>query len=313
MGLAYVHLKYIENLISEIGTPQTILFLGRQRFDASDKRISKLVHQNYKSANKLIPETLEGNFTTQFMLDCGWAKRIDSLDISEFEGANVIHDLNLPINELLAGTYDLIIDGGTLEHVFNLPIALASMSSLLKIGGRILHISPSNNYVGHGFYQFSPELFASFYSKKNGFADTKVFLYDPKKKKILWRVKLENLSGRIEIRNSGLLEVWSESKKILSTSNYDVQQTDYVVRWKNSLGEVDALKEDHISRWGKFSPLLKKIKNNKVAYQMALYAYGLYKRKLSTVYRFYNRHLSTTSQNHKISKRNSDLSALSWK
>ena len=302
MGLAYVHLKYIENLITEFGPPEAILFLGRQGLDTGDKRISELIYKNYKCNNRAIPDSWESNFADVFMLDCKWATKIDSIDNSEFEGANIIHNLNEPINESRAGTYDLIIDGGTLEHVFNLPIALGNISSLLKIGGRILHFNPSNNYMGHGFYQFSPELFASFYSGKNGFVDTKVFLFDPKKRKFLFRVNLENLSGRIEIRKSGPLEVWSESRKFNHTTMYDVQQTDYVVRWADTVSEVGASDEEYTLRWGKVAPILKKIKKNKVTYLMALY-----------VYSFYKRNLSTTSQNHKISKRNSDLSSISWK
>jgi hypothetical protein len=40
----------------------------------------------------------------------------------------------------------------------------------LKVGGRVMHILPMSGFAGHGFYQFSPDLFAAFYGK-NGFAE----------------------------------------------------------------------------------------------------------------------------------------------
>jgi hypothetical protein len=41
---------------------------------------------------------------------------------------------------------------------------------LAKIGGRVIHHVPINNWVDHGFYQFSPTLFFDFY-QANGFDD----------------------------------------------------------------------------------------------------------------------------------------------
>ncbi len=37
--------------------------------------------------------------------------------------ANVIHDMNMPLPDALKEQYDLVVDGGTLEHVFFFPTA----------------------------------------------------------------------------------------------------------------------------------------------------------------------------------------------
>ena len=50
------------------------------------------------------------------------------MDASAFEGANFVHDLNNPIPEELHCKYDAVVDGGTLEHVFNVPVAFANPS-----------------------------------------------------------------------------------------------------------------------------------------------------------------------------------------
>src|SRR5262249_47756113 len=85
------------------------------------------------------------------------ATQLDALDASPYEGASVIHDLNTPLPPALAGRYDCVFDGGTLEHVFNVPQALKNAMELARVQGHVLVTTPANNALGHGFYQFSPE------------------------------------------------------------------------------------------------------------------------------------------------------------
>ena len=90
---------------------------------------------------------------------------VDSLDVSNTEGASIILDLNLSkMPHELVGRYDVIFDGGTLEHIFHLPNALARCADMLRPGGAFVHIGPMNNYVDHGFYQFSPTLWFDWFS-----------------------------------------------------------------------------------------------------------------------------------------------------
>jgi SAM-dependent methyltransferase len=86
-------------------------------------------------------------------------RSVISMDYSPFEGAEIIHDLNKPVPRGLHQRFDFIFDGGTIEHVFNVPVALASVKQMLRPGGIFLTVNAANNQLGHGFYQFSPELF----------------------------------------------------------------------------------------------------------------------------------------------------------
>ena len=52
---------------------------------------------------------------------------VTSLDFSPYEGATVIQDIGASLREGLAGQFDLAVDGGTLEHVFNFPVAIANL------------------------------------------------------------------------------------------------------------------------------------------------------------------------------------------
>jgi hypothetical protein len=97
------------------------------------------------------------------------AEELVSLDASGYEGATVVHDMNEPLPDALAGGFDFVFDGGTLEHVFNFPRAVRNEMELTRVGGHLLISVPANNHLGHGFYQFSPELFYRVLGPDNGF------------------------------------------------------------------------------------------------------------------------------------------------
>ena len=102
---------------------------------------------------------------------------ITSIDAPSGEGAYEGADIGYDLNELglgaVAGQYDLIYDGGTIEHVFHVPNMMQNIFDALKIGGHVFHNTPSNNSVDHGFYQFSPTFFQDYYSA-NGYGELAV-------------------------------------------------------------------------------------------------------------------------------------------
>jgi SAM-dependent methyltransferase len=99
------------------------------------------------------------------------ARVADAVDASPYENARLIHDMNLPWpgGSEERASYDAVLDFGCLEHVFNFPVAWRNCVDLCRVGGHLLHALPANNLSGHGFYQFSPELFFNLYQERNGF------------------------------------------------------------------------------------------------------------------------------------------------
>lgn len=88
-----------------------------------------------------------------------------ALDVSDYEQAEYLFDLNEGTTpDSLCESFDVIIDGGTLEHIFHVPNALRNIFNLLRQEGRIVHFSPFFNNADHGFYMFSPTLFQDFYT-----------------------------------------------------------------------------------------------------------------------------------------------------
>lgn len=96
-------------------------------------------------------------------------EHVGALDIADWEGAELIHDLNTPIPAALEGTWDVVFETGTTVQIFDLRQVLANLARLVKVGGRIVHaLVPSHNHVDLGFYMPSPTLYADFYAA-NGF------------------------------------------------------------------------------------------------------------------------------------------------
>ncbi len=108
-----------------------------------------------------------------------------AMDVSDYEKPDLVADLNLPVPAELEGRFGTVIDGGTLEHVFDPLRALTNVGRLLKTGGRVLHILPVNNYVNHGFYQFSPTVFFDYY-KANGFTGLRGLLVEESHRLDVW-------------------------------------------------------------------------------------------------------------------------------
>lgn len=120
------------------------------------------------------------------------ADEVVSYDYSNYEGATFLHDMNVPISDMHKEKYNVVFDGGTLEQVLHYLIALKNAMEMVKTGGNLILITPSNNYNGHGFYQFSPDLFFTIL-EGNGFTIEDISLADKTAEGNYITHKLENV------------------------------------------------------------------------------------------------------------------------
>ena len=129
-------------------------------------------------------------FADEFFKVIG-AKEYFALDSSGYEGADIIHNLNDCLPHELIERFDCVVDGGTLEHIFDFPSALRDSLRMVRIGGHLIICNMANNFMGHGFYQLSPELFFSAFTKENGCEVVKVLVsengiwYEPKDPRLI--------------------------------------------------------------------------------------------------------------------------------
>ncbi len=150
--------------------------IGRQGIYIKPNFINKILKQN--TIKPITPTKENGVWYAEELFKKLGAKNIDSFDYSDYENATVIHDMNIPIPEQYKNTYDFVFDGGTLEHVFNFPTAIKNCMEMVSVGGYFMSVTPTNNFSGHGFYQFSPELFFRIFGagNTNGFELIGIFM-----------------------------------------------------------------------------------------------------------------------------------------
>src|SRR5688500_11467968 len=166
------------------------------------------------------------------------AETVDSLDASEYQGATIIADLNKPLAQEHAGKYDLVYDGGTLEHVFNVPQALSNVMSLVRVGGDLMIHTMANNWLGHGFYQFSPELFYRVLTPENGFSIVRVMAHAAYELAPWYEVPdPATLASRIEgaSRWDGIL-LMIHARRVSDVPIFarPPQQSDYAAQWRDA-------------------------------------------------------------------------------
>ena len=221
--------------------------IGRQGIHIKPNFINKILKQN--TIKPITPTKENGVWYAEELFKKLGAKNIDSFDYSDYENATVIHDMNIPIPEQYKNTYDFVFDGGTLEHVFNFPVAIKNCMEMVRPGGYFLSVTMANNFNGHGFYQFSPELFFRIFSPENGYiidsiiictGNTWYLVRDPNEMKS--RVEFHNTVGTYLI----VLAKKTATADIFAQSPF---QSDYAQQWKTSDNHANATSANNTSRY----------------------------------------------------------------
>lgn len=169
MALTYHSFKLILQSIYKhyngFNTELTMLTLGVQDSFVDIKRLRKLCDE-YNVAPELFQIDLNSRYIKTDIILERFNIKVFTLDYSDFEGADFIFDLNINA-QTIPQTFDIVLDGGTLEHVYHLDNALKNIDNLTNVDGLIIHLNPTSNHVDHGFYSFSPTFYNDFY-KNNG-------------------------------------------------------------------------------------------------------------------------------------------------
>jgi len=218
-----------------------VVTIGRQMLYLKEKEMKHLLNQAGLSETWDMESLKLHSYAESFLKMLG-AETTDSLDASSYENASIIHDLNLPLPKELFSLYSVVIDGGSLEHVFNFPAAVKNCMNLIEKGGYYIGITPANNFLGHGFYQFSPELYYRIFSPANGFKMIKMYLYADCKGASFYEVldPLE-LKQRVTMANSSPSYLFILAQKTEEKEVFKVvpQQSDYEhIVWSDSTSGI---------------------------------------------------------------------------
>ena len=95
----------------------------------------------------------------QFYRALGFS-RYDAIDINS-KYQSLVMDLNRDLDTSYGfrNAYDLVVNTGTSEHVFNQAAFLRNAHNLARPGGLMAHVVPFTGYINHGFYNYQPNLF----------------------------------------------------------------------------------------------------------------------------------------------------------
>jgi hypothetical protein len=230
VGIDYHGLRFLmyardERKRTSFGEVATI---GRQGLHLPPWKVAKLLG---------LPSMVDlGTYCERLLKEHFGAANVDSYDNSDYESATHIWDMNKP---LAPGSkkYDTIIDAGCLEHIFNVPQGFANISAMANPGAQILHMLPASGLCGHGFWQFSPELFFSLYSEANGYRDTEVFLAALADESCWFKVKKPERGLRADVVGSKEVYVLVRTRLEGSFTHANVQQSDYGFAWNKSAAE----------------------------------------------------------------------------
>jgi len=219
--------------------------LGRQKLSLTKEQMARTIKSfGYDADDPGLDAIMTGTngYADAFLIHLG-ARDVHAFDYSVFEGATHCVDLNEPIPEAFKEAYSVVLDGGTLEHVFNYPVAIRSCMDILRVGGHFVAITPANNFFGHGFYQFSPELFYSVFSAQNGFELKRLIAFNDRPNR-WWRsahphaqwyavANPAEVGERVTLSNSHPVSLMVIAQKIVQKPifKFSPQQSDYLAKW----------------------------------------------------------------------------------
>lgn len=233
MGLVTVNITRLCQLFKRKGIEgKSICMLGRQSILTNLTEIIYLFNKmgiDY-DINVLKKMKEKTEIDTYIFFEMLGFKDVHAIDFTKADGADIIFDLNCKdVPDELYERFDYVVDGGTLEHVFNVSQAIANTSKLVKTDGYIIHISPVGGYIEHGFFQFSPTFFNDFYTQ-NGFEIDLLdigFYYDKKEYSewaVMYSMDCRSFSSAIEIdkyikrmlnvHEIGRMMLWCMARKV---------------------------------------------------------------------------------------------------
>jgi len=213
--------------------------IGRQTLLITPKNLSSVLRRFGVACDSEMAErilTAADGYADELFRILG-ARDVVSFDASGYEGATQVHDFNRPIADEFKNKFSVVLDGGTLEHVFNFPTAIRNCMEMVEVGGHFLGITPTNNHLGHGFYQFSPELFFRVFSKANGFEMEQLAIYEETPDCPWYEVTdPEALRERVILVNDQPTMLLIRAKKTRDTEVWTKppQQSDYSAAWSAS-------------------------------------------------------------------------------
>ncbi len=243
MGLEINGLYNLLELKKKENSFNSIAMIGRQCLHVrKNVLINTCKNAGIKVEERECDDLYSDGYSEKLLKHIGFTS-IDSVDFSDYEGCTITHDMNKPIPEVYKGKYDVVYDGGSLEHIFNFPVAVKNCLEMVRVGGYFLSVTAGNNYSGHGLYQFSPELFFRICGEINGFEIDMIYIDDNRSRYEV--IDPEVVKSRVTFQNLTKTFLVVVAKKVAEKNifEYTPMQSDYILEWEH--GEKTAEKKSN--------------------------------------------------------------------
>lgn len=184
MGITVLHAELIIREHKFRPLPKTVHLLGRQTVHMTYQQAVAIVQAHGISPAHVIVQidqsTLNAIATEQaFITDTTFfgmlgVEKVLAIDHSDFEGAEIILDLNEPIPADVAGTAEFLFGGSVLDNVFDPAMYIRNITRLLSVGGRLIDQNIGSFHF-HPYVVTSPAWYFDYFVL-NAFSDCKLYL-----------------------------------------------------------------------------------------------------------------------------------------
>lgn len=139
----------------KLGNSPSIVEFGNQRISIS----KQFLRDHLKIKMNLEDKFRNTPSASHFYTAVGFSKYVP-IELNSKDGALVM-DLNHILREKYGykEEFDLVVNNGTGEHIWNQHSVFANQHNLVSVGGLILNIVPFIPNLNHGFYNYNPIIF----------------------------------------------------------------------------------------------------------------------------------------------------------
>lgn len=245
--------------------PKSIVNLGVQTLTVPHQFIDHII-KNELCHNDLIPQLYKLKerlrdkkqvSTSEFFKIIGF-QNYKSIDINEQDNS-LPFDLNNVIEDIYnyKDEYDLVINNGTGEHVFNQFALFKNMHNLCKKNGFMLHIYPFIDWINHGFFSIHPIAFADL-SAANGYEIMKISFANSNGAEVSYKNELNHIFGQLKPN-----DLKSDIFKIMELAKKNLEKNILLV----SILKKKSNNTFRIPLQGKYLSDIKSLKKNNNIYQ----------------------------------------------
>jgi len=154
-----------------------IIFFASVKFSANGFSINNIFVKNLLNNNKTLDSIQKKNLdslsSSKFFATVDYFKSVGFKEYISIDINGAYNSLQFDLNKNISETYsynekyDLVINNGTGEHVFNQYALFLNFHNLTKLNGIMLNILPFIDWINHGFYNFNPIFFADLAASNN--------------------------------------------------------------------------------------------------------------------------------------------------